>query len=464
MSGRQPYAVASVPPGYRVGPWIVEKPLGAGAFGHVYAARHEIPGAQPERAALKFLPTGTHTPRQLRHLRELAEREVALLRRLRSPRLIRMYEALTVDDPEHPELDGATVLVLEEARCSLDALAGTDHASEDGPALLVQVCEGLRQLHDAGWIHGDLKPGNVLLMRDGTARLGDFNMAAELEGTHAYTPAFGTADYTPPELLWSEIGERGMQIRKTADIWAFGVLAHLLLTGSFPLPGGTPTARRDAAVRYARGEEELRLADELPDAWREIVRDCLARTHEERAPHDAPSLLRRVASAAAGREPRPRRRRRPVLVAVAAVVALTATGLGVRALWDDGPGAGPEARPGASPVAEAERDVEPAGYDRCPARSVCFFPETDGRGEMCAWDGDDPDWSNGMNDCAWASDRPPRSLYNNGGADPDGFVNVTYFTERELRGRAGCVQRGQRRNLALTSHVRSHTWAKSCTL
>ncbi|WP_328901972.1 MULTISPECIES: protein kinase domain-containing protein [unclassified Streptomyces] len=462
MSGKRPYAVASVPPGYRVGPWIVEKPLGAGAFGNVYAARHEIPGAQPERAALKFLPTGTHTPRRLHHLRELAEREVALLRRLRSPRLIRMYEALTVDDPEHPELDGAAVLVLEEARSSLDALLGADHPPEDGPTLLVQVCEGLCQLHDAGWVHGDLKPGNVLLMKDGTARLGDFNMAAELEGTHAYAPAFGTADYTPPELLWSEVGERGMRIRKTADIWAFGVLAHLVLTGSLPLPGGTPTARRDAAVRYARGEAELRLADELPDAWREIVRDCLARTHEERAPHDAPSLLRRVTAAAAGREPRPRRSRRPLLVAAAAVLAVTAAGLGARALWDEDPAGKPQARASASPVAEAA--AKPAGYDRCPARSVCFFPEADGQGEICAWEGDDPDWADGMNDCAWASKRPPASIFNNGGADPNGFVNVTYFGERELRGRLGCVQRGQRQNLALTSYVQSHTWAKSCTL
>ncbi|MFE7625356.1 serine/threonine-protein kinase [Streptomyces sp. NPDC057509] len=467
MSGQRPYAVASVPPGYRVGPWIVEKPLGAGAFGNVYAARHEIPGAQPPRAALKFLPTGTHTPRQLRHLRELAEREVSLLSRLRSPRLIRMHDALTVDDPGHPELDGATVLVLEEARSSLDAALGADRPPEEGPALLVQVCEGLRQLHGAGWIHGDLKPGNVLLMKDGTARLGDFNMAAELEGTHAYSPAFATADYTPPELLWSEIGERGMQIRQTADIWAFGVLAHLVLTGSFPLPGGTPTARRDAAVRYARGEDELRLAPELPAAWREIVRDCLARTHEERAPHDAASLLRRASAAAAGRKPRRRPVSRPLFLAVALAVAVSAAGLGARALW----GGDPAAKPGAGSAAagksgedEAGRTRGPAGYERCPSRSVCFFPEADGRGEMCAWDGDDTDWADGMNDCAWASDRPPGSVFNNGAADPNGYVDVTYFAEAQLRRRVGCVEKGQRVNLAPASRVKSHTWAKTCAL
>lgn len=233
----EPYAVR-VPRGYRVGGWEVREPIATGAFGSVYAARRDLPdndapsdaAAVPGAAALKFLPTGTHTPRQLAHLRELAEREVELLSRLSSPRLIRLYETLTVDDPSRPELDGATVLVLEKAEDSLAALLGRDAGPPAGPALLGQVCAGLAQLHRAGWVHGDLKPANVLLMKDGSARLADFNMAAELEGTHAYTPAFSTPDYTPPELLWAEIGERGRRIRPSADVWAFGVLAHLVLT------------------------------------------------------------------------------------------------------------------------------------------------------------------------------------------------------------------------------------------
>ncbi|CAM5421607.1 protein kinase [Streptomyces violaceorubidus] len=117
---------------------------------------------------LKFLPTGTGTPRQLSHLRDLVEREVELLRRLRRPRLIRMYETLTVDDPAHPRLDGATVLVLERAEGSLSALLAATPRPRAGPALLAQVCEGLQQLHRAGWVHGDLKPANVLLMADGS--------------------------------------------------------------------------------------------------------------------------------------------------------------------------------------------------------------------------------------------------------------------------------------------------------
>ncbi|MGW8061889.1 protein kinase domain-containing protein [Streptomyces ziwulingensis] len=370
----EPYAVP-VPKGYRVGGWEVRAPIATGAFGSVYEARR-VAGADatlPATAALKFLPTGTGTPRQLTHLRELVQREVALHRRLRRPRLVRMYETLVVDDPARPALDGATVLVLERAEGSLSALLSAAPRPAGGAELVAQVCEGLAQLHRAGWVHGDLKPANVLLMRDGSVRLADFNMAAEMEGTHAYTPAFSTPDYTPPELLWSEIGERGRRIRPSADVWAFGVLAHLVLSGSFPLPGATPTARRDAGAAYARGTEELRLSPALPEEWREIVRACLTRTHAERIGTDA--LLRRVAAAAGGTgrpvPPHRTRRRRVALAAAAAAVAAAALGYGF-AVRDGGGGSGPAVRGAGGTAANVsaasygadelrtDRDVPPA--------------------------------------------------------------------------------------------------------
>ncbi|WP_030930193.1 serine/threonine-protein kinase [Streptomyces sp. NRRL S-646] len=372
----EPYAVP-VPKGYRVGVWEVREPIATGAFGSVYEGRRTgdpagpgIGEELPRTAALKFLPTGTGTPRQLAHLRELIDREVELHRRLKQPRLIRMYDTLTVDDPGRPALDGATVLVLEKAERSLAALLAHSPRPAAGPALLAQICEGLAQLHRAGWVHGDLKPANVLLMKDGSARLADFNMAAELEGTHAYTPAFSTPDYTPPELLWSEIGTRGRQIRPSADVWAFGVLAHLVLTDSFPLPGGTPTARRDAAAAYARGTDELRLSPELPDAWRQIVRDCLSRTHADRVATDA--LLRRVAEAAGTDRPRrlPRLRRRSTVIAsaTAATVAIAALGYGI-STWADTGGRTPEVK-SSSPTAK----VTPATYGSAELRTDQGIP------------------------------------------------------------------------------------------
>lgn len=446
-----------VPPGYRVGPWEVRDPIASGAFGSVYEGRQD---GEPRRAALKFLPTGTRTPRQLHHLRDLTEREVGLLRKLRRPRLIRMHEVRTVDDPARPELDGACVLVLEQAETSLDRLLSEARGLSGPPglplyaALLAQICEGLTQLHGAGWVHGDLKPANVLLMRDGTVRLCDFNLAAELEGTHAYSPAFSTPDYTPPELLWSDVGERGQRIRPSTDIWAFGVLAHTTLTGTFPFPGGTPSARRDAALRYARGGEGLRLSPELPDAWRDIVTDCLAPTHRERAAHDAASLLRRV-EAAAGSGPAPRlplpRRRRVQLAVGAGVMAvlLVAGTAAVTASLVDRPS---DNRP---------RSQQPTGYDRCKKGYVCFFTEPAGEGDMCSWFGFDEDWRTGTIRCPWSGRTAPRSVFNNGVNGK--FTGVAYFRLDDHRGPVDCVTRLGRQDLPSgTPKLRSHRWVERC--
>ncbi|MGA5062987.1 protein kinase domain-containing protein [Streptomyces exfoliatus] len=472
----------TVEAGYRVGGWTVGRPLGAGAFASVYAARRtagtsgretaedpetaggpetagpetagpETAGgpetAAPETAALKFLPTGTCTPRALRHLKDLAEREVALLSRLRAPRLIRLYETLTVDDPGHPELDGATVLVLEDAEQSLQSLltgAGAEPLP-DGPALLVQICEGLHQLHDAGWVHGDLKPGNVLLMADGGVRLGDFSTACELEGTHAYGPGFATPDYTPPELLWPEIGVHGVRVRPSSDIWAFGVLAHLVLTGTHPLPGGTAAARRDAAVRYARGAEELRLSPALPEPWRRIVADCLGRTHETRAPHDATLLLERVREAAAGRTPRRPGRARALARGTVLVAAGTALGLtGGLIAWGGG-------------------TPEP-GYERCTPGAVCFFGREDGKGEMCLWQGGAKDWAvDTVARCDWARTGPVVSAYNNGFGPQEGTAlpDVEYYAATGHRQLLGCLRKGTRIEFTTPVRPRSHAWVARCS-
>lgn len=479
MTG-ETYAVL-VPKGYRVGRWEVREPLASGAFATVYAGgllgdgEGDEDAELPRRAALKFLPTGTRTPRQLRHLRELADREVELLGRLRSPRLIRMYDTLTVDDPDHPELDGATVLVLERAEESLDAVA---RPVPDPGAVLAQICEGLAQLHRAGWVHGDLKPANVLLMKDGSAKLADFGMAAEMEGTHAYAPAFATPDYTPPELLWPEMDERGTRIRPSADVWAFGVLAHVVLTGTFPLPGGTTEARCDAAMRYARGTEELRLAPELPDGWREIVAGCLAPTHAGRVGTEA--LLTQVeAAAGTARSPRPRRlrpsfrRRHPVLAGALATLLLVMTGLGIAAGIAHHQATAYDGTPeyDAVPVPSVSSGST-YGYHRCPQDSVCFFSDHHGNGEMCFWRGSDPDWQSGTKTCAWAADHPVRSVFNNiaGSRNLDGVVYYRgsgyspagYDRERTSQ-RTGCTGVNQQGNLAGTYAPLSHQVVSSCT-
>ncbi|GIF23182.1 serine/threonine protein kinase [Actinoplanes tereljensis] len=280
----------SVPLGYRAGRWVVTEPIATGQWGSVYAAA----GGDAE-VALKFLPTGTVTPRQVGHLREMAEREARGHARLTGHRLIRSLEVLTLDDPAHPELDGAVVIVLERAAASLaDRLRqAAGQPVPDAPRLLAETCEGLVELHSAGWVHGDLKPDNILVMPDGSVRLSDFGLAVELEGTHGYLPPVGSSDYVPPERSEEALGERGLAVRASADIWAFGITACQLLSGRSPFDGATARARALAADRYAAGQGELILRG-LPGGWRPIVRDCLAPTHAQRQAHDATEVLARI--------------------------------------------------------------------------------------------------------------------------------------------------------------------------
>ena len=297
-------AVVDVPPGFRAGAWRVGEHIASGSWGSVYAAR----GEDGTEAALKFIGRRLLSPSQYAQLEEARFNEQA-----DHPRLVRTFETFVVDDESAPAVHGAVVVAMERGERDLqDALGDVDPV----PAITA-ICEALVHIHARGWVHGDVKPCNVLLMADGSVRLADFGLARELEGTHAYAPRVGSSDFLPPE-WWSErISERGIPVRPTVDIWALGVTIHQLLTGGlYPFPGAGPRARGAAAQEYADGRAPLRLADELPPAWRRIVADCLAPDHASRLPHTAASILARIPGRA-----RARRRRWPALAAAGAAAA-----------------------------------------------------------------------------------------------------------------------------------------------
>ncbi|WP_371675354.1 serine/threonine-protein kinase [Streptomyces sp. NBC_01276] len=334
----------ALPRGHRVGAWEVTGPIGAGGWATVHAGRRAadatpgtarmaaVPattappakttappattappgtaatpdtagaadGGPPGEVALKVLPTGGLAPRQARAIAESARREVELARRAGHPRLIRLLDSFVLSEPGHPYLDGAIVLVMERAERSLRDRLATPVTVAEGARLITGICEGLAHLHRSGWVHGDLKPDNVLLMPDGSVKLADFGLATELtgtHGTHGYAPPMGTLDYLPPERRRAPLGEHGVQVRPSADVWALGIVIHEVFAGGAPpFPGATSMARAAAAQEYAEGRAALRTDHAVPPFWRELAADCLAPTHEARAAHTAESLLRRIAA------------------------------------------------------------------------------------------------------------------------------------------------------------------------
>ncbi|MFC5143615.1 serine/threonine-protein kinase [Streptomyces aureoversilis] len=313
-----------LPRGYRVGDWEATEPIGSGGWATVYAGRltgvsdgdgtgrAAGPGHGGLRGgvALKVLPTAGLAPRQARKAAETARREVEFGRRSSHPRLIRLLDSVVLSEPDSPLLDGAVVLVMERAERSLRDMLNAGAISADASAdadadaeavatrLFAQICEGLAHLHRSGWVHGDLKPDNILLMLDGSVKLSDFGLATELtgtHGTHGYAPPMGTFDYLPPERWKAPLGERGVEVRPSADIWALGIMIHeVFAAGASPFPGATPMARGAATQEYAEGRAPLRLDSAVPPFWRALAADCLAPTHAARVAHTAESLLARI--------------------------------------------------------------------------------------------------------------------------------------------------------------------------
>ncbi|MET9954850.1 serine/threonine-protein kinase [Streptomyces sp. NPDC006339] len=379
-----------LPPGHRIGDWTVGEPIGAGGWATVYAGRpadrphaSDAPDGGPDvgpdigpdvgpdavsDVALKVMPTAGLAPRQARGVAESARREVELARRAPHPSLVRLLDSVVLAAPDRPSLDGAIVLVMERARCSLRDLidagaTGTDATGTgagvteaEGGRLIAGICEGLAHLHRSGWVHTDLKPENILIGRDGEVRLSDFGFAIELTGTHGWTAPMGTLDYLPPERWKEPLGDRGVRVRATADIWALGIVIHeVFAAGASPFPGATPTARGAAVQEYAEGRAALRMDHAVPEFWRALAADCLAPTHEARAPHTAESLLERIRAHEAGR-----RKRRPRPRLRTAVLALTAgaTAAAGAALWWSAEGRADREGPGTIRVFNAERGCQ----------------------------------------------------------------------------------------------------------
>ncbi|WP_328876949.1 serine/threonine-protein kinase [Streptomyces sp. NBC_00299] len=327
-----------LPAGFRIEGWELNAVIGSGGWGTVYEARSVAEGTP---VAVKVLPTGALAPGQRAALGELVAREVRFSTEADHPHLVRTRAVCTLDVPELPALDGAIALVMDRAEASLRQVldaAETGRPVPDAVRLLRGVAAGLAHMHDAGWVHGDLKPANVLLGAGGEVWLADFGLTTELDGTHAHMPPLGTLDHLPPEWWSQRTGADGSVVRPTADIWAFGVLAHQVLTGGLhPFAGATARARSLAAQAYARGSAPLRLDAGLEEDWRRLIGDCLAPNHAARLPHTAASLAARMDDLPGGR--RRRRRLLPAtvvaLAGVAAATAVAVAGFGLFGSDDD---------------------------------------------------------------------------------------------------------------------------------
>lgn len=156
---------------------------------------------------------------------------------------------------------------------------------DDVRSILGQAALALSAAHDAGVVHRDVKPANIIVTGEGQAKLTDFGIARIGDGS-GHTRAgevLGTPDYISPE---QALGEPATA---ASDIYSLGIVAHEMLTGVKPFDMGTPVATALAQVN----DPPPPLPDTVPIDLREIVGACLAKTAAER-PHDVSAVAAAV--------------------------------------------------------------------------------------------------------------------------------------------------------------------------
>lgn len=246
--------------GRRIGPYQVREEVGRGGMGVVYAAEDERLG---RLVALKMLPAAFSRDARAR---ERLAREARAAAALSHPCIATVFAL--------EEIDGDLFIATELVRgITLRAeLAAGPLPPDRLVHTMTCIADALDAAHRHGIVHRDLKPENVLRAKDGGVKVVDFGIA-RTTGPLPQTQSFltvagarlGTPGYMAPEQL------RGEPVDARADIFAFGVMAYELATGSHPFGGSDPAALLE---RLVSDDQPLSRPIE-PAGLDAIIRQCL---------------------------------------------------------------------------------------------------------------------------------------------------------------------------------------------
>lgn len=256
------------------------KRLGRGGMGEVWAGKDR---SLRRDVAVKLLVLQDAPDSELA-LR--FEREAVAAAQVNHPNAVALHDRGVHED--------ALFLIMEK----VEGATLAEHIRDKGPmpparALKIAygICAALAAAHQAGVIHYDIKPHNVMITPDGQVKVVDFGIAGFIQtmftvaGTSQLTPA-GTPEYGAPEQFLTERGD----VR--SDLYAFGGVLFALLTGRPPFTGHNALA----LVRRKLDEDAPLLASlrpDLPPALTALVAELLARDPQRR-PESARQVLERL--------------------------------------------------------------------------------------------------------------------------------------------------------------------------
>ena len=219
--------------GRQVGPYRLQRILGAGGMGAVYLGER-MDGQFAHQVAIKLVLPHQATPELVQRFQQ--ERQI--LAQLDHPRIARLLDGGVTDD-------GAPYLIMEYVEGQpITAYADAQQLSiEARLALFAEVCDAVAFAHRNLIIHRDLKPSNILVTAEGHVKLLDFGIAKLLEGTaDALVTRTGHRVLTPAYAAPEQV-QHG-PVTTATDVYQLGVLLYELLTGAHPfdLHGLSPRA------------------------------------------------------------------------------------------------------------------------------------------------------------------------------------------------------------------------------
>ncbi len=172
---------------------------------------------------------------------------------------------------------------------SLDRLPGRRLSVAMCLCVARQMAEALAALHERGWIHGDVKPGNILISPAGQATLLDLGLARRTDELRDFVrrPLWGAPAYLSPEAFTSAYGLDGR-----SDMYSLGATLFELLAGRPPFVGRTAA---DLARQHLTSvpPDLRRLVPQLPSEVSRLVEELLAK-QPLRRPHSARELVERL--------------------------------------------------------------------------------------------------------------------------------------------------------------------------
>ena len=225
------------------GNFVIESLLAAGAFGATYLARDEILHRPvvikeyfPEgcrRSGEQVIPYHIQNAEDFANAKERFLEEARVLAQFRHPGIVGVYNFFEANNTAYmvmEYLQGATLQEMLAARGCLNSAEVIEIAR--------QVCDALKTVHQAGMLHRDIKPNNIIQCDDGRVVLVDFGLSEKFDDSSSRHTRpldtalrFGTPGYAPLEQY-----THSAQLGPPSDIYALGATLYHLCNGQAPLP------------------------------------------------------------------------------------------------------------------------------------------------------------------------------------------------------------------------------------